>query len=188
MSSVNLEQFTAAAVQILKLDSETRPFVTNKDLVQRFLLTLHAYHSGEPVEIVYYTRGIKSDGTELNISPFQAVKVVDVSDSNKVLDWIPPLMVDPDGVVPKEVAENMDAIMYQYENKEKVFPGSGLNYLRENVIKHVSAKPGLIDKNKKEWDEFFVRWGLEPVYNKNIVDGEVESDDTDFEEEDGELL
>ena len=77
MLKVTPEQATTALNEFINLGEELKPMVTETDLVERFLLTLHQYHRAEPVNISIWLNGLKSDGESVKATAFQSVKIVD---------------------------------------------------------------------------------------------------------------
>ena len=159
----NLESGVIAAKQIISLDAETAPFISERDLVQKFLLTLHRYHTTGDVDINHWLNGIKSDGSQINATAFQMVKVID--DLGNLITYVPPILLDPTGILPENITHSLGDIFYRAESLEKVYPGRGRAFIREQVTNNIRTKEHETDLWKKAWDALFVRYELDPVYD-----------------------
>lgn len=153
----------SAAISFLNQANTSKPFVTEKDLYERFLLTLRAYHLGEEVNIMYWLDGLKSDGTRIQATVFQPVQII--NDKKEVVGYVPPINVDPDKILPEDVLHAIPSIMYRYSNLEATLPGRGEDFLKENLIQHVRDKEAEKAILEESWDNLFASYGLEPVYS-----------------------
>ncbi len=163
MLKVTPEQATTALNEFINLGEELKPMVTETDLVERFLLTLHQYHRGEPVNISIWLNGLKSDGESVKATAFQSVKIVD--NNHNTVGYVHPLLVDPTGTLPPEITSMLHDLFYKADNLEKVIPGRGKQFIKENVVDRVKNRDKDIEALRKLWDRLFVKYGLEPVYS-----------------------
>lgn len=167
-----VEQGVAAAQQIIKLDTETRPWVYENEFVKRFLLTLHAYHKGEDVNIYHWLNGVKEDGSIVGATVFQSVRLD--NSSGVTVGYVPPILLDPQGVLPPEVTAALADIFYRAENLDNVYPGRGAKYIDEQITSQVRVKDEDAKQWKEAWDKLFVRYGLDPVYGGVVDDPETQ--------------
>lgn len=172
---VDIDVANKAALDIVRISEQLKPRVSEKDFVEKFLLTLYAYHKGENVDISYWLKGLKSDGTLINATPFQNVQIVD--NNQVVVGYVPPIVVDPTGVLPPEVRENLHDLLDRAEKMEKAFPGRGKAFMRNNITEHVVDKSSEKEKLRILWDGLFVKYGLDPVYSTKLGDNATGSGD-----------
>lgn len=182
------EQTNKALNDFIAMGEELKPVVTEKDLVERFILSLHQYHRGEPINISIWLNGLKSDGELVKATAFQPVKIVD--NNNNTIGYVPPLLVDPTGILPPEVSEMLHALFYKADNLEKIIPGRGTAFIKANVIDKVRNRDKEVEALRKLWDKLFIKYGLPPVYSDpnavsddNVVDPSPSLDDGEFDAE-----
>lgn len=171
MLKPSIEQTNQALDKFIQLGEELKPTVTETDLVERFILTLHQYHRGEPVNLNMWLNGIKSDGTTINATAFQAVKIID--NNNDTLGYVPPILVDPTGILPSEISGMLHDLFYRAENLERTIPGRGTAFIRDTVIDKVRNRDKEVEALRKLWDKLFIKYGLTPVYSDetNLTNG-----------------
>lgn len=186
--STTVEQGSAAAQQIIKLDGETRPWVNENEFVRRFLLTLHEYHKGNEVNIYHWLNGVKEDGSVIGATVFQSVRLDD--NSGLVVGYVPPILLDPQGILPAEVTASLADIFYRAENLDNIYPGRGSKFIDEQITAQVRNKDDEAKLWKEAWDKLFVRYGLDPVYSEAVDDPETQAiaNDDEGEYEDVEYL
>lgn len=186
--SNTIEQGSAAAQQIIKLDNETRPWVNENEFVRRFLLTLHEYHKGNEVNIYHWLNGVKEDGSIIGATAFQSVRLDD--SSGVVVGYVPPILLDPQGILPAEVTASLADIFYRAENLNNIYPYRGNKFIDEQITSRVVNKDVETKLWKEAWDRLFVRYGLDPVYSEAVDDPETQalSNNDEDEYEDVEYL
>lgn len=183
-----IEQGTAAAQQIIKLDGETRPWISENEFVKRFLLTLHSYHKGEEVNIYHWLNGVKEDGGIIGATVFQSVRLD--NQAGVTVGYVPPILLDPQGVLPPEVTASLADIFYRAENLDNIYPGRGAKFIDEQITSQVKTKEEDAKLWKEAWDKLFVKYGLDPVYSEAVDDPETQvlADEEEGEYEDVEYL
>lgn len=182
MLKPSIEQTNQALNEFIQLGEELKPFVTETDLVEKFILTLHQYHRGEPININLWLNGLKSDGNTVNATAFQLVKIVD--NDNNTIGYVPPLLVDPTGILPSDISAVLHDLFYKAENLEKVIPGRGTAFIKDSVIDKVRNRDKEIEALRTLWDNLFIKYNLPPVYSNPETISEMTTNGSSLEDGD----
>lgn len=163
-----------SAKEILALNAEKKT-IREKEFVEKWLLTLHEYHSGVPgVAISYWLTG-------MDISPYMEVSVVD--QRGEVLFDVPSILVSKEAVFADNILDILPNVVHRTQLMEDTIPGSGSRYFTESLLPHVREQTA-INEARARWDEIFIRYGLTPAYNreKTIENKGSQVEDAEFEE------
>lgn len=160
--------------RILALAS-TLPTVSEREFINKWLLTLRSYLIGDDVMIGIWLQ-------DMDITVFGEVAVVDTS--GEVLFNVPSMLMRNDKILPESIAGNIADTLYRADTLNRVIPGRGNTFIRNELTAFV--KPVTNEEEyKTRWDTIFIRYGLEPVFSdgKHLsIDGYSSSDDGDFDD------
>lgn len=155
--------------------SNALPTIKEQQFVSKWLLTLRDYLMGDDVMIGIWLQ-------EMDITAFGEVNVVNTA--GELLFTVPSMLMRNDKILPETVAGGIADTLYRADTLNRVIPGRGNAFIRNELTAHV--KPvGNEEDYKNRWDTIFVKYGLEPVFSdgKHLnIDGYSSSDDGDFDD------
>ena len=143
--------------EILRMNEEVASMSENV-FVTKWLLTLREYIAGGEVQIGYWL-------DENNITSFSEVAILD--GAGQELFRVPSILAKADKLLPDAVSSNVSDIMYRVENLNRMIPGKGDAYIRNELTDRV-VEQGNHETYQQRWDKIFVKYGQEPVFDTTL--------------------
>lgn len=170
--------------EILQLAETQKPVMFEKDFVTTWLLTLREFCAGGEVAIGLWLQSQKTaSGEDLTITPFQEVDIRDYS--GNVLFTVPSIFAPADNIMDDVTKSIIPDVFDTAYNIEKSIPGSGTKLVEREIVSHITPSDK-IDSHRKRWDDIFIRYRLEPVFDLSRI-SEVTKSPNPFDEEHGDF-
>ena len=160
---------------IVEMSESSRATIKEREFVTKWLLSLRDYIAGDEVAIALWLQ-------ENDITAFSEVDVVD--NDGEVLFSVPSILMRQDKLLPDGVASDIGDIMHRADNMNRVMPGRGNDFIRNEITNKIKG-PQTLSLYQSRWDSIFTRYDLEPVFSNTstINSTPIETGDFDGYEE-----